>query len=103
VLWPDEVLDVTGPLFMLVDLPFGISRRRLTWRSIRLIIAFPIAWTIFTLIRGPLVPNPASGEARWYPYPFLNSHNPGGWPAVMSYLVVISAAFIALGAFVVRS
>ncbi|WEK12970.1 MAG: Pr6Pr family membrane protein [Candidatus Microbacterium phytovorans] len=99
--WSNEVLHLIGPLFMLVDLLLGISRRHLPRRSIWLIIAFPIVWTIYTLIRGPLVTNPASGDTWWYPYPFLNPHAPGGWPSVMAYVAAISVAFLAVGAFVV--
>jgi len=99
--WSNEVLHLIGPLFLLLDVLIGLVRRALPWRAIWTIIAFPILWTVYTLVRGPLVTNPASGDPWWYPYPFLNPNNPGGWPSVIVYVAIISVAFVAVGAFVV--
>jgi hypothetical protein len=60
--WSNEVLHLVAPLFLLVDLLVGIRRRALQWRVVGVVVAFPLLWTAYTLIRGPLVTNPTSGE-----------------------------------------
>ena len=61
---------------------------------------------IYTLVRGPLTVNPISGQAWWYPYPFLNPHNfANGYGTVALYIVGISiliAAFATLTVWVGR-
>lgn len=99
--WSNEVLHLVGPILLLVDLLFGTRRRALPWRAIGAIIAFPLIWTAYTLVRGPLVVNPISGVPYWYPYPFLNPNNPGGWGSVAVYVVIISVAFVAVASLVV--
>lgn len=99
--WSNEVLHLVGPLFLLVDVLIGVARRALPWGAVATIIAFPLVWTAYTLVRGPLVTDPATGQPWWYPYPFLNHNNPGGWGMVLTYVAIISVAFIVVGAFVV--
>lgn len=99
--WSNELLHLIGPLFLAVDLFVGPLRRALPWRAVWAIIAFPILWVVYTMIRGPLVVNPVSGDPFWYPYPFLNPNGPGGWSSVLVYVVVISAAFVAVASVVV--
>lgn len=99
--WSNEVLHLIGPIFLLLDVFLGPLRRSLPWRSLWAVVAFPIVWVIYTMIRGPLVTNPVSADPFWYPYPFLNPNNPGGWPSVVLYVIGIAAAIVAVGAFVV--
>ncbi|WP_203580893.1 Pr6Pr family membrane protein [Microbacterium hibisci] len=101
VWWSNEVLHLVGPLFLLADVFVGPLRRALSWRSLWAIVAFPIVWVVYTIIRGPLITNPVSADPFWYPYPFLNPNNPGGWPSVILYVVGIAIAIVAVGAFVV--
>ncbi len=96
--WSNEVLHLIAPVFLLLDLVVGTARRRLPWRAVWAILAFPVAWVVYTLVRGPLVTNPATGRPSWYPYPFLDPDGPGGWPAVAAYIAVISVSFVAVGA-----
>lgn len=95
--WSNETLHLIGPIFLVLDLTIGPARRSLRWRVIWAIVAFPIVWTVYTLVRGPLVTNPTTGSPYWYPYPFLDPNGPGGWPSVAAYVAVISVAFIAVG------
>ena len=99
--WSNEVLHLIGPIFLLLDVFLGPLRRALPWRSLWAVVAFPIVWVIYTMIRGPLVTNPVSGDPFWYPYPFLNPNNPGGWLSVVFYVIGIAAAIVAVGALVV--
>ncbi|MEH3088460.1 MAG: Pr6Pr family membrane protein [Microbacterium arborescens] len=99
--WSNEVLHLVAPLFLLLDLVIGSARRGLLWRVVGAIIAFPLLWVTYTLIRGPLVTNPTTGDPYWYPYPFLNPNNPGGWGMVIAYVIGIALAFVVIGFFAV--
>lgn len=102
VWWSNEVLHLVGPLFLLADLFFGPYRRALPWQSLWAIVAFPILWAIYTMIRGPFITNPSTGDSAWYPYPFLNPANfDNGYVGVAMYIVGIAVAIIAVGSFVV--
>jgi len=99
--WSNEVLHLIAPLFLLLDVFLGPLRRALPWRSLWAVVAFPIVWVVYTMLRGPLVVNPVSGDPFWYPYPFLNPNNPGGWLSVILYVLGIAVAIVAVGALVV--
>lgn len=90
--WANEVLHLIGPLFLIVDLLVAPPRRRLPWQAVGTVIAFPIMWAAYTLIRGEHVVSPLTGDPWWYPYPFLNNHL-HGYGVVFAYVVGIAAAF----------
>ncbi|MEI7056929.1 Pr6Pr family membrane protein [Nocardioides sp. CCNWLW239] len=91
--WANEVLHLIGPLFLVIDLFIAPPRRRLPWRTVGTIIAFPVAWAAYTLVRGDHVVSPVTGDPWWYPYPFLNHHLQGGYAVVTAYVIGIAAAF----------
>jgi hypothetical protein len=95
--WSNEVLHLIGPIFLVLDLLIGTRRRALRWQVVWVVVAFPLLWVAYTLVRGPLVTNPTTGEPYWYPYPFLNPNGPGGWGSVTAYVVVIAIGFVAVG------
>jgi len=103
--WSNEVLHLIAPLFLLADLFVGPLRRALRWSALWAIIAFPIAWVLYTLARGPLVTNPVTEAPYWYPYPFLDANNPDlvppGYAGVGVYVVGIAIAIVAAGVLVV--
>ncbi len=99
--WSNEVLHLIAPLILLIDLFFGPRRRALPWRAALAIVVFPIAWVVYTLIRGPLTTDPITLAPYWYPYPFLNPNGAGGWGSVLMYVVILSIVFIAVAVFVV--
>lgn len=96
--WSNEMLHVIAPLIMLADLLFAPRPRRLPWGSLLLVAAFPIAWAVYTLVRANLVIAPATGNAWWYPYPFLDPHQSGGYLAVTGYIIGIAAVIVCVGA-----
>lgn len=98
--WSNEVLHLIAPLFLLADVFLGPLRRALPWCTLWAIVAVPIAWVIYTMIRGPLVTNPVTGDPFWYPYPFLNPNGAGGWASVVAYVIGIAVAVVVVGAFV---
>lgn len=91
--WANEVLHLIGPVFLIVDLLFAPPRRRLPWRTVAVVIAWPILWVVYTLLRGENVVSPLTGDGWWYPYPFLNPHVQDGYPVVAIYVAGIAAAF----------
>jgi hypothetical protein len=90
--WSNEVLHLVAPVYVVVVWILSPGKSPLRWSAVGAIIAFPLVWSIYTMIRGPIV--------GWYPYPFLNPAQPGGYGAVAVYVVAI-AGFIGLMAVVV--
>jgi len=100
--WSNEILHVVAPLLIVLDWFFAPGRRRLEWKDLRVIIAFPIVWVIYTLIRGPLAYNETAHKPTWYPYPFLDpSLSPEGYWSVLFYVILIAGAIIGTGAGVI--
>ncbi|MGN6325499.1 Pr6Pr family membrane protein [Pseudolysinimonas sp.] len=86
--WMNEMLHVVIPILLIVDWIVAPGRERLRGRAVWWIVAYPLAWIAFTMIRG--------GIDRWYPYPFLEPAGPNGVPGVVAYIVGLAAAMIAL-------
>lgn len=88
--WSNEILHVVGPLLVVLDWVFAPGRTRVSWRRYWIIAAFPIVWVVYSLVRGPIV--------GWYPYPFLNPAQIGGYVAVALYVLAIAAFILLVGA-----
>jgi len=99
--WTNETLHVVIPLAMLADVLFAPRRRALPWSALLIAVAFPIVWAVYTLIRANFIIGPAHGNPWWYPYPFLDPHQQGGYLSVAAYIVAIAAAIIGVAALVV--
>ena len=100
--WSNEILHVVAPLWMLLDWLFAPGRRELVWRTIWVIIVFPIVWVIYTLIRGPLTPDEMQDKTYWYPYPFLNPNlSDNGYSSVAFYVILIAVVVAVTAAGVV--
>ena len=99
--WANEVLHVVVPLFLLLDLFLAPRRRCLGWGAIAAVLVFPLAWVVYTMVRGPLVTNPLTDAPYWYPYPFLdpNSATTGGYLGVVAYIlgIAVGIALVAAG------
>ena len=85
--WSNEVLHLIVPIYIVLVWVLSPGKSPLKWSAIGTIVAFPLAWVVYTMIRGPLV--------GWYPYPFLNPAQPGGYGAVAVYVIAI-AGFIGI-------
>ena len=81
--WVDTVLHKIIPLVMLMDWLIEPPAHRLSFRRAFVWLAYPVVYVTYSLLRGPLV--------GWYPYPFLNPAQPGGYAAVAAYSVGIAA------------
>ena len=100
--WSNEILHVVAPILMVLDWLFAPGRNRLEWKTIWVIVSFPLVWGIYTLIRGPFVTDEVYGNDYWYPYPFMNPNTaPEGYLTVAFYLVLIAALIGGVGALVI--
>lgn len=100
--WSNEILHLWGPLYLLADWLFAPGRRRLEWKHIGTIVAFPIVWAVYTLVRGALTYDPVL-DGGWYPYPFLNPEtSANGYLSVSFYVILIAAVIGLVGAGVIR-
>lgn len=62
--WSSQLLHFYLPVFVLVDWVLGPDRTRVRWRVTSIVLAFPLLWGVFTIVRG--------AEVGWYPYFFLD-------------------------------
>ena len=96
--WSNEVLHVVACAYLVLDWFIAPGRVALSWRSLRAIVIFPIAWAAYTLIRAPFTVSDNKGRA-FYPYPFLDpslAHE--GYFSVAFYIVLIAGVVLATGA-----
>lgn len=96
--WSNEILHVVGPALVLIDWVVAPGRNALPWSRIWAIIAFPLVWIAYTLLRGPITPNELAGTPFWYPYPFLNPNLPGAsYATVAVWSAIIAVVIVAIG------
>ena len=98
--WATETLHVVLPVYFVLDLLFADRRRALPWSSLLVIVSYPLAWTIYTMVRGERVTNPDGSTQWWYPYGFLDPHA-GGYGSAFTYIGGILVAFVLLGVAIV--
>lgn len=79
--WVDTVLHRIFPLVVVLDWLIAPPRTLLNIRRALVWLLYPLLYAVYSLVRGPLV--------GWYPYPFLNPAQPGGYGAVTLYFVAI--------------
>jgi len=82
------VIHTYAPILIAVDYLLSIKGHKPRWRRAWWVVAYPLGWLGFSLIRGVL--------DGWWPYWFIN---PGevGVIGMLSYVLAIAAAFICLG------
>jgi hypothetical protein len=90
--WPNEVLHVWIPIVIVLDWLLSPGRPALPWSTLRLAVVFPIAWLVYTLLRGAVT--------EIYPYPFIDPAT-AGWGSVVVYIVALSAVIVGLVALAV--
>ncbi|MFE5672827.1 Pr6Pr family membrane protein [Agromyces sp. NPDC056523] len=88
--WSNEILHVWAPLYVVADWVLAPGRHRIPWARLWTIALFPLAWAVYSLIRGPIV--------GWYPYPFLNPAQEAGYGGVAVYVIAIAAFILLVGA-----
>lgn len=85
--WPNEVLHVWIPIVVVLDWLLTPGRPAVPWSALRIALVFPVAWLVFTLVRGAVT--------GIYPYPFLDPAT-AGWGSVIAYIVGLSAFIVGI-------
>jgi hypothetical protein len=93
--WPNEILHVWVPIFIVIDFFLAPGRRRIPWRRLWWVASYPLAWLAFTMVRGSLT--------GWYPYPFLEPSGPGGYAGILLYVLGIAALILGIGSLAIAS
>lgn len=87
--WVNTVLHRVMPIAVALDWLIDPPRVRLEpVRTIALWMAFPLAYVVYTLVRGAIV--------DWYPYFFVSPHRPGGYLLVVGDCLAISVGIAGL-------
>jgi hypothetical protein len=95
--WSNEILHLVAPLYVILDWLLAPGRSPISWKTVWGVLVFPIAWCLYTLIRGPLTYDAVYRANFWYPYPFLNPNtSPEGYASVAFYIVLIAVVISAL-------
>lgn len=88
--WINAWLHYVMPCAVVLDwLLLQPPRTKLGSRQLLMIQIFPLAYLAYVLVRGSSV--------GWYPYPFLNPANVGGYGGVAAYAVGIALTFFVGG------
>lgn len=85
--WIDWTIHVIGPVALAVDWFVFPPRVELDRNALAIWLVLPAGYLGYSLIRGSM--------ADWYPYPFLNPGEVGGYPGVALWSVAV--LFIILG------
>ena len=90
--WVNWVLHSLAPAAAMVDWLLFPPARKLGRSVLWSWLVFPAVFLVVTLVRGPIV--------DWYPYPFLDPAETGGYFGVAAYSALVLAIFLGLGAFI---
>ena len=86
--WVNTVLHKIFPLVIMADWLIDRPGARIPFRSALIWAAYPLLYLVYSLTRGPVV--------DWYPYPFLDPDQGGGYPGVAATSVAIAVGFVAI-------
>ena len=93
--WPSQVLHFYIPAIALLDWLTDTGKARLSWRFLRWVLPYPLAWGLFTLVRGSYV--------GWYPYFFLDPAQVSGPLETVLYCLVAVVLFLGIAAVLVAT
>jgi len=83
--WVNVLTHMVMPVFVIADWLYQPPQTKLRFKHIWLWFIFPLAYVVYSLIRGAAV--------GWYAYPFLNPDKVGGYGSVSLYCVGILVVF----------
>lgn len=89
--WVNTVVHTIMPIAVALDWVIDPPAARISTRVAAWWLAFPLAWTAYTLARGPLV--------DWYPYPFIDPRVHGAL-GVAGRAAAIAVGFVLVSALV---
>lgn len=78
---PNEILHVWAPILIVLDFALTITITKLKFKQIFWTLLFPLAWLIFTILRGL--------NTDWWAYWFLNPNEDGGVNGVIMFILAI--------------
>jgi hypothetical protein len=84
--WQNDVVHGVMPAVLVLDWLISPPKARLSLGRAAGWLAFPILYLAVSLIRGPIV--------RWWPYDFLDPTQPGGYPHVATWSVIVTGVFV---------
>ena len=84
--WVNIIHHYIMPVAVVADWLYQPPKVKLGLRQIAYWLIFPVVYVVYTLIRGPL--------AHFYPYPFFNPAQVGGYGGVALYSVGMLVGFI---------
>lgn len=85
--WVNFVLHYVMPSAIVLIWLIAPPTSKLTSKHLLLALVFPATYLAYVMVRGASI--------GWYPYPFLNPKNVGGYGAVAAYSLGITTTFIA--------
>ena len=86
----DETLHYTVPFLAVVSYLVVGPRPRFTTRTLWAMLAIPLTYIVYTLIRSPFIDYSQDGETRhWYPYHFVDVNDLGYGRALINSLAVL--------------
>ncbi|MCI0679232.1 MAG: Pr6Pr family membrane protein [Actinobacteria bacterium] len=88
--WVDSILHVIAPLWVVADWVIDPPRQPLRRNVFGVWLLFPALYLVYSLIRGAIV--------SWYPYPFLDPEEAGGYLAVAGVSLGVFVLTLALAA-----
>jgi hypothetical protein len=88
--WVNTVLHYVIPVAVVVEWLVAPPHTKLGSKQLFLCQVFPLLYIAYTLIRGATI--------GWYPYPFLNPGNVGGYGGVALYAIAIAVVCFAVSA-----
>ncbi len=88
--WVDTVVHVVAPIVVVADWLLVASHLRFSTAVLLAWLLFPLAYVTFALVHGAVT--------DWYPYPFLDPGEAGGYAGVAVMSAVILVAIVALAA-----
>jgi len=87
--WTNFVLHYLMPVVMVLDWLILPPKTTLVPRHIWFWVIYPIAYLVYSLIRGAIL--------NWYPYWFIDPNkSPGGWTGVILFSAAITVGFLAV-------
>jgi FAR-17a/AIG1-like protein len=87
--WVNFVLHYVMPVAIVLDWLVRPPVSKLKPGNILLAMVFPAAYLAYVVLRG--------ASTGWYPYPFLNPANVGGYGGVATYALGIAFTFLLAG------
>ncbi len=87
--WINIVLHLVMPGAVVVGWIIHKHQKTLKYKTVLIWLTFPVLYLVYTLVRG--------GLTNWYPYPFLNPAESGGYGGAFIYVAILSIAAYLFG------